>query len=161
MRYLLMFHTPTTSQWRCLDTAFLPVRIGTPGDLPEVLRAAPEIMLRWMLARREIGAFSPGRPVGSAGQIVVYRLDRGAARFSMATGYQGVRLEMFMLSNRPVGTITLRAALPRKPASLGLLERRIADPLKADDPVCQQTMDILREQGGRAARIGAMPRETT
>lgn len=146
MRYLLAFYSATTSQWRCLDTALLPVPVSDPEDIPRVLHAFPAITLQWMLERQELGPFEPtsGEPITD--DVLVYRLEAGGSTIGDGTDYLGAWLEMFMQSHQPIGTIRLLATSQRAQfESFDALRGLVAAPLQARDEACQQTMDLMKD----------------
>ncbi|AJE45665.1 hypothetical protein [Celeribacter indicus] len=146
MRYLLAFYSETTSQWRCLDTALLPVPVPGPEDIPGVLHAFPAITLQWMLERRELGPFESTGGETITDAVLVYRLEADGSPIGAGTDYLGAWLEMFMQSHQPMGTIRLLATSQRAQIeSFDALRGLVAAPLQARDEACQQTMDLMRD----------------
>lgn len=146
MRYLLAFYSGTTSQWRCIDTARVPVEAESAEDLPDALRAASSITLRWMMGRYEIGTFAPSAALPPAEQILVYALEAGSAIVSDETEYLGAWLEMFMRSHSPVGVIAIQDPRNARQSSMAKLRERAGEPLQSADPACQRTMDLIRDK---------------
>lgn len=147
MRYLLIFHSNDTGQWRCLDTATLgachPLHLD---DLAEALNAAAGRTVPWMLGRREFGHFQsdPRTDPDSIEQIQVHMLDPDRAVMSQGQDYQGAWLEMFMAQNIPLGWIAARRTASHRVDAVAGLQARVADPLQARDEACQQTMEQMR-----------------
>lgn len=146
MRYLLAFYSETISQWRCLDTARLPVEAESAEDLPDALRAASGITLRWLMGRYEIGAFAHSAAPSPALKILVYALEADSAIVSDETEYLGAWLEMFMRSHSPVGVIAIRDPRDASQSSMAKLKERAGEPLQSADPACQRTMDLIRDK---------------
>lgn len=146
MRYLLAFYSEITSQWRCLDSARLPVEAGSVEDLPDALRTASGITLRWLIARYDIGAFAPSAAPSPAQQILVYALEADSAIISDETEYLGAWLEMFMRSHSPVGVIAIQDPRDASQSSMAKLRERAGEPLQSADPACQRTMDLIRDK---------------
>lgn len=153
MRFLLIFHSELSDQWRCFDAAHLPAfRSGRVEDLPAALRAAPAQVMRWMLGRYEIsGDLIPvpersNHGVGRDGVISVYALDPKQAVIGLENEYLGAWLEMFLHENRPLGYIAARKARVLPTADVMTpLEERAARPLHSDDAACRQTVDRITE----------------
>ncbi len=115
MRFLLTFHSGAAGQWRCLDTAHLPAfRSGRAKDLPAALRAAPDLVMRWLLGRYEIADIllpvteSPEWAPEQDDLIAVYALDSGRSVIGLEQEYHGAWLEIFLQENRPLGYIAAR-----------------------------------------------------
>ena len=146
MRYLLAFYSETTSQWRCLDTALLPMPVPGPEDIPRVLHELPTIGLQWMLERRELGLFEPTSGGAVPDTVLVYELEASGSPIGDGTDYLGAWLEMFMQSHQPIGTIRLLATSQgAQIESFGALRDLASAPLQARDEACQQTMDLMRD----------------
>ncbi|MCL4068916.1 hypothetical protein M3484_20355 [Pseudomonas sp. GX19020] len=147
MRYLLAFYSEDTSQWRCLDTARLPIKPRSADDLPDALRRATDITLRWLVTRHEFGPFVPVAPPSPTPQILVYALEAASSAFTNDADYLGAWLEMFMQSHSPVGAIMLHDPHHADQRSIDMLRCSANDPLQSADPACRKTMDLIREQG--------------
>ncbi len=152
MRYLLVFHAEATAEWRCLDTARLGSFISSSSkDIPNALRAAPEITLSWMLGRRRFGALRSSMDSRAEGAewVRVYDLSVDSLIIGEDHGYQGAWLDMLMQEKQPIGWIPafhLPAACPALKPGIFVLKARAADPLRSENGVCQKTMEKVRTQ---------------
>ncbi|MFT4148616.1 MAG: hypothetical protein QM656_00340 [Paracoccaceae bacterium] len=146
MRYLLAFYSGPSANGGCLDAARLPVEAESTEDLPDALRAASGITLRWLMARYDIGAFAPSATPSPAQQILVYALEADSSIISDETEYLGAWLEMFTRSHSPVGVIAIQDPRDASQSSMAKLRERAGEPLQSADPACQRTMDLIQDK---------------
>ncbi len=144
MRFLLVFHSDRTAEWRCFDTAMLPETLPGAAAIPAALMAAPDLALRWLLGRFGFGPFRAGE---AAGQIEVYPLDPAAPLVACIGDYLGPWLEMFREEQPLIGSIALERVTG---GAISDVLARARAPLSAQDEACQKTLDLLRDQQSSA-----------
>ncbi|NPD14414.1 hypothetical protein HOY34_04275 [Xinfangfangia sp. D13-10-4-6] len=147
MRFLLVFHSDKAAQWRFLDSAALPMAVPDRAALPGILNACPAQTLAWLLGRYAFAAAQDPE----AAQILVYALEADAPYIAAGDDYLGPWLEMFMAEHQPCGYIALRQARDAVAApALAEIWALAAEPLRSDQPGCQQTLGLIRGQAAAA-----------
>lgn len=158
MRFLLVFYSPATDEWRILDTVNLAgFKSGDISHLPAALRRESGLLLHWMLGRYEIigdAASVPVRwdqPVGRE-HIEIYPVDPHAPVVPSDGEYRGPWLEILRNIQSPLALLQVRKIerADGDPA-FDLLGAYANRPFEVSSDACRETVDKMTEWNSREA----------
>ncbi|ABL69604.1 hypothetical protein [Paracoccus denitrificans] len=149
MRFLLVFYSSATHEWRILDTASLPV--SCLSGLPRVLQHEQDVMLRWLLGCYEVLELTTPPVTEGDSDFVgeyaeVYSLATQVSMVPTDGEYRGPWLEILRETQSPAATLRLRkACVACSDAGLRLLNLRVKRPFDVSNDACRATAARLTD----------------